>query len=332
VISKPHVSIVTPCLNPGDWLSLCLDSVTAQTYPQIEHLVIDGGSTDGTVELLTERGVRFVSEPDRGQTHAINKGFALARGDWLGWLNADDRLTPNAIELAVAAIEAKPGAGWVYGDCDMRRNGKPYLVATPPEPVTAEALAQGWNVPQPGSLVARWALERIGFLDERFDLAMDFDLWLRLIDAGVPSVYVRETLSVFELHEGSKSGSVPESEFGLEVAVAQLKRGQRRWAAFSLGTAAASAAREGDRIPRQRLETELRRVVTHARGYTPDIDVATVRASAYAEAATFELFKRPRGFRHLLRPEPWLVYETRTRLAATLARGVGSQLLRRIAR
>src|SRR4051812_47745101 len=108
------VTIVTPCLNPGDRLARCLDSVAAQTHRQVEHIVIDGGSTDGTVDLLRARGVRFVSEPDRGQTQAINKGFDLAQGEWLGWLNADDELTPTSIELALAALDRTPGAGWAY--------------------------------------------------------------------------------------------------------------------------------------------------------------------------------------------------------------------------
>ena len=75
------VSVITPCLNARDWLERCLDSVAAQTYTNVEHIVVDGASTDGTVELLQSRGVRFVSEPDSGQSNAINKGFRLARGD-----------------------------------------------------------------------------------------------------------------------------------------------------------------------------------------------------------------------------------------------------------
>src|SRR3954454_12381822 len=109
--TPPLVSIVTPCLEPGERLARCLESVAAQTYPRIEHIVVDGGSTDGTVKELRKRGVRFVSEPDDGQTQAINKGFALARGDWLGWLNADDVLTTRAVELAVSGARETPGAG-----------------------------------------------------------------------------------------------------------------------------------------------------------------------------------------------------------------------------
>src|SRR5258708_606477 len=130
--SPPLVSIVTPCLNPGHRIVPCLDSVSVQTYRDVQHIVIDGGSTDGTVQLLPERWVRFVSEEDRGQTDAINKGFALATGDRLGWLNADDELTERSIECALAALEAAPEAGWAYGDNDLRTDGQLFERAAQP--------------------------------------------------------------------------------------------------------------------------------------------------------------------------------------------------------
>ena len=327
----PLVSIVTPCLNPGERLVRCLDSIAAQTYPHIEHLVVDGGSTDGTVEILRERGVAFVSEPDRGQSHAINKGFALARGEWLGWLNADDVLTPCAVDLAVAAIETTPHAGWVYGDCHMRHEGDRYDLWKPPPHLELETLDNGNLVAQPGSLVARWALERVGPLAENLELVMDYDLWLRLLGAGVSSVYVPETLSVFEIHEGSKSGSIPFSEFYLEKAVSLAKQGRARSAAFLLGRAAASAACEGDRIERSELEREIATLGTRARRYEVEIEMRWFRARAYAEAVLIELHGKPRGYRHLLRHEPWLVRETRATLVRSLVGGASRRLRRRTA-
>jgi GT2 family glycosyltransferase len=325
----PVVSIVTPCLNPGGRLVRCLDSVAAQTYPRIEHIVVDGGSTDGTVELLRERGVRFISEPDRGQTEAINKGFALATGDWLGWLNADDALAPRAVELTVAALEAEPEAGWAYGNNSVLIGGVEEPVSQPPTHLDVRALANGNLVPQAGSLVARWALERVGPLDEDFDLTMDYDLWLRLIDAGVRSVYVPDTVATFELHEHSKSGSIDRSAFRLEWAISLLKHSHRRAATLMLGRAAAAAAQaDAQRIDRSRLEHEIAAAAGRARSHTTDVDLRTLRASAYAEAALLELHLRPRGFAYLLRPEPWLSREPRTRLFAVLARGAVRRLRR----
>ncbi|HWX08348.1 MAG TPA: glycosyltransferase family 2 protein [Gaiellaceae bacterium] len=321
------VSIVTPCLNPGERLVRCLDSVAAQTYPHVEHLVIDGGSTDSTVELLRERGIRFVSEPDRGQTDAINKGFALGRGAWLGWLNADDVLMPQAVELALVGLEAVPSAGWAYGDNDLWRDGdRRESTSRPPAHVDASALENGNLIPQAGSVIARWALDRIGPLDEELDLAMDYDLWLRLIDAGVPGVYVPDTLAAFELHGESKSGSIDRSEFRLEWARVLLKSGRGESAALMLGRAAAAAAQpEGRRIEPSRLEDEIARMTALVHG----MDVRTVRVSAYAEAALLELHLRPRGFRYLLRPEAWSMRDTRGRLAGAFARGLARRLVKR---
>lgn len=316
--SDPLVSIVTPCLNPGERLLRCLDSVAAQTYPHVEHVVVDGGSTDGTVELLRERGVRFVSEPDDGQAQAINKGFGLANGAWLGWLNADDFLTPRSAERAMDAVARRPSAGWIYGRCEIRE-GSERSIYEPPARVDRRTVRERNPFAQPGTLVARWALERVGPLDEQLDLVMDFDLWLGLIDAAVPALYVPEVLAVFEIHPDSKTGSIPARDWALEDAAAMLKRGHTDDGALLLGRIAARSVHEfGSAIDRGRLEGEITRVIAYGRQLASPLDEATVRASAYAEAAERELFAPRRRYRYLFSPEPWRVSRTRRRLASVI--------------
>ena len=110
------VSIVTPSLNQSRYLREAIESVRAQTYAPIEHVVVDGGSTDGSLDILREcDDVRWVSEPDRGQSHALNKGLALASGEILGWLNADDAYESEAVAAGVAEL-VDTGAGLVYAD------------------------------------------------------------------------------------------------------------------------------------------------------------------------------------------------------------------------
>lgn len=110
------VSIVTPSLNQGRYMREVIESVRAQSYTPVEHIVVDGGSTDGTLDILREyEGLRWVSEPDAGQSQALNKGFALAQGEILGWLNADDAYEPEAVAQGVDALHAT-GAGLVYAD------------------------------------------------------------------------------------------------------------------------------------------------------------------------------------------------------------------------
>src|SRR5438270_7134078 len=166
ICTSMHVSVITPCLNPGEMFVRCLDSVSAQSQGDVEHVVVDGGSTDGTVELAQSRGIRVISEPDSGQTNALNKGFALATGDYLGWLNADDWLFQNAIERVVETFAAKPEVGWVYCDCEVRRANARAEIVRPPAQLTKQTLEYGNRLTQPGVFVARWALDRVGPLDE----------------------------------------------------------------------------------------------------------------------------------------------------------------------
>ena len=124
MVEKPLVSIVTPSYNQASYLEAAMLSVLEQSYPYIEYLVIDGGSTDDSVELIKQHAGKlayWVSEPDRGQTDAINKGFARANGKYLAWLNADDLLNPTAVGEAVDFLENHPEVGMVYGDSESDR-------------------------------------------------------------------------------------------------------------------------------------------------------------------------------------------------------------------
>jgi glycosyltransferase involved in cell wall biosynthesis len=290
------VTVVTPCLNPGARLMRCLDSVAAQSYADVEHVVVDGGSTDGTVELLEQRGVRFVSEPDRGQTDAIAKGFGLARGELLTWLNADDELDPSAAALAVSS-----GADWVYGNCVVVEGGRRSVWA-PPRRYGPREVEAGEMIPQPGSFFTRAALEQAGGLDMSFDLAMDIDLWIRLVDAGVPAHYVPADLAVFEIHSASKTGHVARTDFILEHARALEKSGRRRAASAAIGRATAFG--------------ELPELPAWA-------DRKLVDAARVAELGIERLRVRdPRGVLALLSPRVWREREVRARLVAGLRRAL----------
>jgi GT2 family glycosyltransferase len=304
-----RVSVITPCLNPGDRFMRCLDSIAAQSYSEVEHVVVDGGSTDGTVELARSRGATVISEPDRGQTDALNKGFRLATGDYIGWLNADDWLVPEALERVVETFAANPEAGWVYCDCEIRRDDAGGEVVRPPARLGKKTFDFGNRLTQPGTFVARWALDRVGPLDEQIQLAMDFDLWVRLVDAGVPAAYIPECLAVFEIHESSKTGSIDLSEFYKEESLALLKSGRRKLAAASLGRAAAAAAAaltEDGRVDPRQLANAVGRFESVATDWGLEAERRLLRPASFVEAARFEVQVSPRGLRHLARPAPWM--------------------------
>jgi glycosyltransferase involved in cell wall biosynthesis len=201
------LSIVTPVYNQARYVEQTLDSVAALATPH-EHIVIDGGSDDGTVATLEQRdGVEWVSEPDRGQTHAVNKGLERSTGDLVAWLNGDDAYVAEAVDRAVAHLERHPQTSAVYGgmqvtDADdvVRRT---YI---PAEWSWRRYLVMGDYVPTPTFIFRRALLEERGLLDERWRDAADYDFYLRLL-RGVRVDRMAEPLVRFRFHEASKTAS-----------------------------------------------------------------------------------------------------------------------------
>lgn len=307
--STPLVSVITPCLNPGPVLQGCIESVRSQSYPSLEHIVVDGGSTDGTVDVLRRtRGIAWLSEPDDGQAQAINKGFALARGEILTWLCADDRFCADAVGRAVTALVGSD-AEWVYGDCEIVERSGSHVRRSRPV-LTPELFGQGNPISQPGTFFLTSAFEAVGgLLDESLDLAFDYDLWLRLTVAGAVSVHLPEVLARFTITPGSKTGRNGWAPFLREEARALAKNGAPDIAAFRLGASAALDASREHRVTRRRLRTEIRaRASLVPRSYRPILN-----ASALTEATFLEL-PNPLALRHLFAVAPWRIGGTRRRI------------------
>lgn len=240
-------TIVTPTYNALATIRETLASIQTQDYSgPVEHVVVDGGSTDGTAELLAEEAaagrLRFVSEPDDGLSDAFNKGVAMATGDLVGWLNADDIYEPGALRSVAAAAEAQPGAEWVVGQCSIMGGSG----AASRRAVTAykDFLLKHYSfglhltnnfVSSPATFVRRSVLAEIGALDVRFKYSADYDLWLRLGRRGAPA-FASGPVARFRMGEGSLSITGFETQFqehaqnarengeghGLAVAVNQL--------------------------------------------------------------------------------------------------------------
>jgi glycosyltransferase involved in cell wall biosynthesis len=197
----PLVSIVTPSRNQGRLIARTIDSVLAQTYPNIEYRVVDGGSTDGTLDVLRSYGTKFEwhSEPDRGQAHAINKGFVRSRGEILTYLNSDDVLLPDAVATVVDLFSHNPDVSMYYGeahyiDAEDRITG-PYATAE----YSFERLMHDCCVCQPAAFWTAKIAQKVGPFDESLDCVMDYDYWLRIDRAGglirhVPTVFANSRL------------------------------------------------------------------------------------------------------------------------------------------
>ena len=203
----PLVTVVTPSFNQGRFVRATIESVLKQDYPRIEYLIMDGGSTDETVSILREYSdrIRWVSEPDRGQADAINKGWRRAAGSIVAYLNSDDVYLPGAITHAVTALEAHPEAAAVYGEGYHVDEAGAILEPYPTEPFDADRLREVCFICQPTVFLRRDAVERAGYLDESLRYCMDYDLWIRLARAGKTFRHTPHHLANTRLHADTKT-------------------------------------------------------------------------------------------------------------------------------
>jgi glycosyltransferase involved in cell wall biosynthesis len=180
----PTVTVVTPSYNQADYLEETIRSVLHQDYPHLEYIIVDGGSTDGSVEIIrkySDKLAWWISEPDQGQTDAINKGFAKANGDILAWLNSDDTYLEGAISEAVDYLEANPEVGMVYGDANLINDDGNILGRFPARQTDFRKLMRGFvHIPQQAAFFRAQLWHQVGPLDPTFYFAMDYDLWVRL--------------------------------------------------------------------------------------------------------------------------------------------------------
>jgi glycosyltransferase involved in cell wall biosynthesis len=205
---QPLVSIVTPSYNQVRYLESTIQSVLAQDYPSIEYIIIDGGSSDGSVEVIkkyVDRLAYWVSEPDKGQTDAINKGFSKANGEILAWLNSDDTYQPYAVAETVAYLQANPDVGMVYGDANFIDSRGRVIGRFPAVQTNYRKLRRGYvHIPQQAAFWRASLWDRVGPLDPSFTFAMDYDLWVRL--ARITELrYHPRVWANFRLHGGSKT-------------------------------------------------------------------------------------------------------------------------------
>jgi glycosyltransferase involved in cell wall biosynthesis len=228
-VELPSISVITPCMNAAATIVETLESVRSQGYPQVEHIVIDGGSTDRTVELLDSMPhVRWISEPDRGRVDAANKGLGMATGDVIAWLNADDRYEPGALHAVGRALAENPHAAWVTGYCriidgrgrEIRRAVTSYKNFLLRRWSVGLYLTQNF-VSDPATFVRRSALEEVGVLDPRYERSHDYDLWLRVARRFGSPVVLRRYLAGFRMAEGTLSMGGFEDQFAEHLEVAR---------------------------------------------------------------------------------------------------------------
>lgn len=229
----PTFSILTPSLNQLEFLRVCVASVEAQGYPHVEQIVIDGGSTDGTREFLA-RGPGTVSywqsEPDRGQSHALNIAVRRATGGWIGWQNADDLYLPGALWRVAQAIVDHAKGDVVVGDTLLvDEHGRP-LGTIGVCPVPASRWLDGFWPYNQSVFFRRSLLERVGPVDESLHLHMDTDLLARVARLSPRVVYLEAPLGAHRKHAGAKTiGGVADPASRREREILQERYGRTLW-------------------------------------------------------------------------------------------------------
>jgi len=218
VAKQPLVSIITPSYNQAAYLEQTIQSVLGQDYPRIEYMVIDGSSTDNSVEIIkryADRLAYWVSEKDRGQAEAINKGLVRAKGEILAWLNSDDYYLPDTISAVVKCFEENPDVVMAYGDMlAVDGNGQTINVLKYKQ-LSLEDLLCFQIIGQPSVFFRRSAFERTGPVEPTFHFMLDHHLWIRLAQQG-PILHVPQLWSAARYHPGAKNRARA-AEFGREA-------------------------------------------------------------------------------------------------------------------
>jgi len=212
---RPKISIVTPSYNQASFIEDTIHSVKDQNYMLLEHIVVDGASTDRTVSILQEysqrpgwQHLRWISEPDHGQSDAINKGFRMATGDIIGWLNSDDLYAPDSFARVLKAFEDNPLVDFIYGDYLIIDGTGKTLISKKEIDFDWEIMLCGLNyIAQPNVFFRSRVFETLGYLDDSLHYVMDYEFWLRAATHGFLFQHIPSALAACRWHLGAKTVS-----------------------------------------------------------------------------------------------------------------------------
>jgi glycosyltransferase involved in cell wall biosynthesis len=208
----PKISIITPSYNQGQFLEQTILSVLGQDYPNLEYIIIDGGSTDNSVEIIKKYAPRLKywhSEPDKGQSHAINKGFSIAKGDILAWLNSDDMYLPGILNK-IASIVNTDNSGIYFGDCIHFNHQADELFCFGSKIASAcqtQNLLVCDYIIQPSSFWTRKTWQKVGKLNEDSHFGFDWEWFIRAKLDEVPFYPIKSPLAIYRIHDAHKSGT-----------------------------------------------------------------------------------------------------------------------------
>jgi glycosyltransferase involved in cell wall biosynthesis len=223
----PRITVITPSYNQGPFIDQTIQSVLSQGYPNLEYIVLDGASTDNTLEVLKKYDgqLTWISEKDRGQSHAINKGFRMATGEVVAFLNSDDLYLPGALQTVGEYFASHPASSWVTGRCriidqDNRviRKGITHYKNLWLRFASYQTLQITNYVSQMATFWRREVIEQVGEIDESLHYAMEYDFWLR-IGRHYKLDVIDPYLACFRIHASSKAGASASAQFDIELGI-----------------------------------------------------------------------------------------------------------------
>src|ERR1700690_796227 len=203
---NPTISIITPSFNQGKYIKRTIESVLSQGISDIEYLVFDAGSMDETVSILQsfDDSIQWVSEPDKGQADAVNKGLRAARGEIIGWLNSDDIYYPNALRLVIDFFKKNPEVEILYGMADHIDDFDKVIEPYYTEEWNYERLMEICFICQPAVFFRKSIIDRLGVLDEALRYCMDYEYWLR-VGKEMPFYFLKQRLAGSRLYQDTKT-------------------------------------------------------------------------------------------------------------------------------
>ena len=206
-MKKLKISVITPSFNQGEFIEETIESVLNQKYDTFEHIIIDGGSTDNTIEILKKyKHLKWVSEKDRGQSHALNKGFKKATGDIICWLNSDDTLCEGCFKAIVSHFQNNPNSYVVVGGLNFINKHSKIIKNLPPIAIDKNHLLNELgSVQQPSTFFKKEIFKKVGYIDESIYCCMDHDLFLRFLIKGYKFNITNQTLANFRIYQDTKT-------------------------------------------------------------------------------------------------------------------------------
>jgi glycosyltransferase involved in cell wall biosynthesis len=248
------ISVITPSYNQAQYIQATINSVLSQNYPALEYLVMDGGSKDGTVEILRryEDQLSWVSEPDKGQADAINKGFKQSAGEIVTWLNSDDLHLPGVLHRVSEFFNQHPEVDVVYGDYYLINHSGAVILRKQEIPFDYNILLYGLDyIGQPTTFFRRRLFDRIGYLDESLHFGLDWDYWLRVANSGGRFAHIPHYLAATRWHTEAKTLVAPPQMYAEHQAIRERYWQKYRFRSTLAQNLYAYSLNKGYRLKRQ---------------------------------------------------------------------------------